>query len=377
MGILQMHHCFVLTLILSSTPAQNAGDFLSWMHMYKSWCWAVSANTAPCCFKKVAKCLFGANVPHAAKNEMQMGGLAHCWWESSKPGSPSCDVKTLRWNPPKQEQLSEGVPAPGRIKALKMGLPIDRNLCISILLSPLMPFQCQQTQSSKRRRGVGSLCCSLTGTAGPGFAGGNHPTTEMGPTDLLADSEAGRWIPADLLGWLEMLSHPHFPFSLSSPCPLLPGTALLSASTTSTPGETQQLHGEGQRVLSPTLQGWASDSLCHRSRNIPPGSRQGENGAVTALKALADLTCWALTRKILLFGSPWRRWWCGKWGKYHELSSMCNWGIFPWKCDAFNHLPWLSQKIINTSSSSQNQPLLLFLRLFFTKAMLLLHQARH
>lgn len=155
----------------------------------------------------------------------------------------------MRWNPPKQEQLSEGVPAPGKIKALKMGLPIDRSLCISILLSSLMPFQCQQAESYKIRCGLGSLCCSLTGTAGLGFAGGNHPAAEMGPTDLPSDSGAGRRIRADLLGCLEMLSHPHFPFSLSSPCPPLPAELAerSCAGTMSTPGETQQHHGEGGR----------------------------------------------------------------------------------------------------------------------------------
>lgn len=129
-------------------------------------------------------CLVPMSKLRAAKNEMQIGGLAHCWWDSSKQDSPSCDVKTLRWNPPKQEQLSEGMPAPGKIKALKMGLPIDRSLCISILLSSLMPFQCQQTGSYKIRRGVGSLWRTLTGTAGLGFAGGYHPTAQMDRTDL-------------------------------------------------------------------------------------------------------------------------------------------------------------------------------------------------
>lgn len=170
-----------------------------------------------------------------------------------------------------------------------MGLPIDRSLCISILLSSLMPFQCQQTESSKIRRGVGSLCCSLSGTAGLGFAGGNHPTTEMGPlTSCLTQGLAGESQQICWGGWRCY----HTPTSPSlCPTPAQPSPAELEeqscAGTMSSPGETQQLHGEGGRegVFSPRF---------HRGEPLIPcaaGAGQGENRAIAAVKALADLTC--------------------------------------------------------------------------------------
>lgn len=150
-------------------------------------------------------------------------------------------MKTLRWNPPKQEQLSEGVPAPGKIKALKMGLPIDRSLCISMLLSPLMPFQCQQTESSKLRHGVGSPCCSLTGTAGPGFAGGWVPLTSCLTQGLAGEFQQICW------GAWRCYHNPTssslcLPPAHSSPAELEEQSC---AGTMSSPGEVQQLHGEG------------------------------------------------------------------------------------------------------------------------------------
>lgn len=198
---------------------------------------------------------------HAAKNEMQIGGLAHCWWDSSKQDSPSCDVKTLRWNPPKQEQLSEGMPAPGKIKALKMGLPIDRSLCIGILLSSLMPFQCQQTASYKTRRGwdpsdAPSLEQQVLGL----LEATTQPRGWIWLTFLCLTTGSGRWILANLAGVVGDVIAPPLPL-LSVLPPALHSLVELAARScagiTSTRGKAQQLCWDrwGREAFYQTLQG--------------------------------------------------------------------------------------------------------------------------